>query len=657
MADRLDDHPDFPAFFRRAREETWGSFAPRFERAVASGNFAAADRILSQVNDRSSREARRLLGIVGGLAREETGGTAAGPAGGAMLRLPVGDLTNLALQQARPPASDNTPPPVTLSPAEMARLRDPNPGSRFSAPLGTEPPPVPIEPPPPQAPWTPPPPAGLGPPTPAEFQAERERGAGELETGAQMLSLAAPMGPAFNLIGRGVGAAGRAIGGAMRAAPRTTGALGAGGIGMLGTGQADEPPPTTPELVEAQGRRGRAETARNEQQAAVSRLERELTRFAPDVGNRREGESVQEYRERIKELQRELGRATDAEGNPLYRSGRRDRGGRWMPGPEDGVWKGLTTAAAGARRAQLQKDLREARAELRRRGATYDREDAAVSSLIGTANYQSAERRMPWYGWLAREYGTPISIVGGALLGGGARALNSWRINAGNRAAAREADALVNPAAPLNERITGVGNFYERGGGTMPFRVDLNSPHGVVPHGNQTMGENLYRNRPGWLRQRVDPVDVGTTLTLGSVAGRAEVLVLPEARRELESAREAYRANSSPENAERLTRAEGSYATALVMARGGLGALGGYLGSSFRSRQFPRPDVNRAGQELLNINTMIRPPPPAVTWSSPAGPLRGRTVTLDPATGRFFDARGRTFPEAELRRKGWRPNQ
>jgi hypothetical protein len=417
---------------------------------------------------------------------------------------------------------------------------------------------------------------------------------------------------------------------------------------VLGTGQTQTNPAEPENVVAARTRAAESRRVLTETQDLVKSLTASVERLNPE---RIERLTPQERDPEVRAIQRELSRITDAKGRPLYNPGVRD-------GNIDGVWGGLTTTAAGIRRAQLQAELNKARTALAAARGREERDDTALQNIIGTANYQSAERRMPWYGWLAREYGTPISIAGGALLGAGGRALNSWRINAANRAAVRDADALINPAGTLNERAVGVSNFYERGGGTRPFRVDTTSPHGFVPQGNQTMGENLFRARPSWIRQRVDPVDVGAMLTVGGVAGRAEFLVLPEARRELESARAAYQANRSPENAERLTRAEGSYATALVMARGGLGALGGYLGASFRPRQFPRPDVNRAGQEVLNLNAIVRPPPRPVTWSSPAGPNnpRARTLTQDPATRLFTDSRGSSFTETDLLAKGWRRN-
>lgn len=53
----LDRHPDFPEFFRLARESVANELAPRYERAVTAGNAGAAERVQTRIDELARQQA------------------------------------------------------------------------------------------------------------------------------------------------------------------------------------------------------------------------------------------------------------------------------------------------------------------------------------------------------------------------------------------------------------------------------------------------------------------------------------------------------------------------------------------------------------------------------------------------------------------------
>jgi hypothetical protein len=504
------------------------------------------------------------------------------------------------------PNAGAQPPTPNVPPSADVEALVRSPGNQFAAPMNMAPPPPP--------PLRLPSGVGMQPPgprTPELHSAEPTGSRGIAELYTQLPLMMAPVGPALNMINRGVGAVGRRVGSMMQSAPRTAGALGAGGATMLGTAETQETPPPTPELLEAQGRRGRAETARNEQQGIVGRLERDLARFGPDVGNRREGESAEQHRERVMELQRELGRATDAEGNPLYRSNRRDRQGRYQPGPIDGNWAGGTTAAAGARRAQLQEELKAAREELGRRSGAYDREDTAVSGIVRQLNRDAADRNRPWHRQIMRDYGDWIGLglgLGAGLpLSGYVRSRLVGPVNRAREEAAAGANRLLDqPTNNIPGRVAGVNEFFVRGGQERPFRDSPRARGNFMPNNPLPDATRLYPP-PAGLTGRLDafaqPRDLGPAVMYGGLSGLGE-WNMGRVERELTEARRRADTDPSRENMEALRRAEDRLETARLGARIPEGAALSYLTAMgiVPYHQF-RPDVARGGREM---NALLR---------------------------------------------------
>jgi hypothetical protein len=313
----------------------------------------------------------------------------------------------------------------------------------------------------------------------------------------------------------------------------------------------------------------------------------------------------------------------------------------------DGNWGVATRAALEEYRRRNPDALRDANSLLSAARARETKDDTALEGLVRQHNVDLVRANRPLWQGFATDY-SPLVLAAGGAVGGGARMFRNWLSNRGSRHAAEEANALINPAQPLPGRIANMDEFFRRGGGNRAYIPDTTMPHGVRPAGNQNVS-GLFRS-PSWRQQRINVEDVAAATVPSAIGVRNELMIVPEARAAYERARAEHDRRGSRESAENLQRAEAAYAMALVSART-LEAFGpAYLAMGLRGRRFTSPNLGRAGQEVLDINAAIRPP---TTWSSPAGRL---TVTFDPAIGRFRDTRGRTFTEAELRRKGWARN-
>ena len=141
----LDSHPDFPDFFRLARELVGEDFVPRYDRAAAAGNIGEAERIQARVDALSRQRAITTLRtmvdgeagrgpIARALARAGITATAGETSATPPPVTPPADPT-AGIDYSRTPGRDSPLDVLTrMSPAEMMRLH----GSHSGRPGGSD---------------------------------------------------------------------------------------------------------------------------------------------------------------------------------------------------------------------------------------------------------------------------------------------------------------------------------------------------------------------------------------------------------------------------------------------------------------------------------------------------------------------------------------
>jgi hypothetical protein len=385
-------------------------------------------------------------------------------------------------------------------------------------------------------------------------------------------------------------------------------------LGMQGSAPGVEEaqgPPTEPEnVLQARRERDAAKKRMDDLTSSIHRLDpSRITSLAP-----------QDRTREVREIQKDLGRITDAEGNPLYRGNARDRQGRWQPGPVDGMWGGGTTAAAGAHRRQLQADLERARTE-------YDRLDGTLNAAVRQTNRDTAEGNMSPWDRFVRDNASALGLAAGAAGG----SLMAWPLRwgtvgltnrfhrgrvetANNLLPPLRADGRVAPVTAANApgRFANVNRFYDEGGGTEPFRQSRTAMGGWTE--NRVRGErfaradNLYDQSGLLNNQFVRPQDaLPMSLLLGTnylSSGRVAT-----AEREVERAREEARRNGSRENLENLTRAEAALAYARIYERATQTAPLSYGPTLLRRYDISRPAVERGQAEVGRLSRWRRGQP------------------------------------------------
>ena len=130
----LDRHPDFPEFFRLARELVWEEFAPRYERAVSSDNAGAAERIQARIDELARQRAIVTLRAMvdgeagrGSIARALARAGIAGAAGESRTTPPPGPPAppTVGIDYGRTPGRESPLNILTrMSPSEMMNLLD-----------------------------------------------------------------------------------------------------------------------------------------------------------------------------------------------------------------------------------------------------------------------------------------------------------------------------------------------------------------------------------------------------------------------------------------------------------------------------------------------------------------------------------------------------
>jgi hypothetical protein len=508
----------------------------------------------------------------------------------------------------------------------------------------------------------------LGPQTPTELE-RYERAGDQVGATAAAIGAAAPIvaaGPMLNMAARTAGALGRAA----MANPRLTGTALVGTAGLGGVPGPTRSDPPGPERLLATARENEATARSNlaDAQGRVAALQTKLDEFNNQFGR----VTASSPRAQITRLQEFLAAQN------LYT---RNIDGRWgNPGESN------TQSAIDAYRKSItdaQKRIRDT--DVVAANQAISEAVGRVRTLEGNANYAAAERDMSPLDRFLRDNQMAVALGLGAAIGPAARMVRTSTANSGGplgtgrllewlglgrggfRGEERRLNALIDPSGDVNRRVSGTTNFFERGTPpgrqiNRPFIVDPGSPHGFRASGNQTLGENLFPPRQGsrllGYGPRTNPtiwdggMDTAALGAAGANAARVELMTLPAAREELAAAREAYDKDKSRRNADRLVRAEAAYASAMINRNASLAAIPGYTTASFFNRyRFPQPDVRRAGEEVMNLNAILRTRPPAVErWSSP----RGReTLERYQPNGPYFNRRGEVDDLTPHRRRTW----
>ena len=429
------------------------------------------------------------------------------------------------------------------------------------------------------------------PPTPRTLTFET--GAPEAEEAGRLLSVAGPAGRVAGYVGGRIASGARTAAEhvARNAAPY---GLGTAGVTTLaGTGQTEPPPPPEPpEIVEARGRVTRITADQDKLRTDLADLRTASELFSPERLDRTN-------RQAVMAAQRAL------QGAGLYL---RDSRGRQLP--IDGIW-GPGMSEAVAEYLRLNRERQSAiGTELRDLNGQFTTENTRLTNLLRQTNRDRVERDAPWFDRFIHQYAGPLGVaaglVGGLPIAFPVRAAAARSVNAATERAVTSANRLLDrPRGDIPGRMAGVNRFYAEGGGAEPFRLAPRGRGGFTETRPPPSTADLYPPRSG-LGTWVQPVDAA--IGAGSVAsiGIAEVR-LHQARQELEESRRAADANGSPENMERLRRAEARVDWVLLTARALEGAPVSYIPAAATYRYSSmRPDVQRAEAEVGRLSRWRR---------------------------------------------------
>ena len=293
----------------------------------------------------------------------------------------------------------------------------------------------------------------------------------------------------------------------------------------------------------------------------------------------------------------------------------------------DGAIGRGTQAAAQTELARIAARRQQLAEQVARLGPDIERQEGRLGGMEHDATATQAEANLTWAQRAARDY-FPIAAFGaGGAVSGLFRRGARRTAEAASRQAADDANALIVADSPdIGARVTGVNEFWRRGGADEPFVVSPGARLGFESAPQQPSAASLFLKPQGSATIGAsDAVRAGIGAAGAGVAGAR----LLQQQERLARAEDAYRRERSQANADEVAAARLQVALAWNGISAGMGGAAGALGLPFVMRnRFTRPDVQAAGAETMALNKLLRdqPPPTLRTRRTTAGPEGGHWV-------------------------------